>query len=213
MTDVPRLLGSRFEVGRSSAAAGWPRSTSASTPASAARSPSRSCAPISPATRAFLSRFRREAQSAAGLNHAAIVSLRLRGRTTSWSSAAPRSRCPHRHGVRQGADPARGAQRTRPLSANEACRITEGVLDALSYSHRMGIVHRGHQARQRHDRRRRRGQGHGLRHRPGHRGRQRDDDPDPGRHRHGAVPLPRAGPGQTVSTPVPGHLLHGLHAL
>ena len=28
------------------------------------------------------------------------------------------------------------------LTSNEAARITEGVLDALAYSHRMGIVHR-----------------------------------------------------------------------
>ena len=49
----------------------------------------------------------------------------------------------HRHGVRRGPDPARAAQRPRSSSSPpRRSAITEGVLDALAYSHRMGIVHR-----------------------------------------------------------------------
>ncbi|WP_245603816.1 Stk1 family PASTA domain-containing Ser/Thr kinase [Intrasporangium oryzae] len=93
----------------------------------------------------FLMRFRREAQSAAGLNHPSIVAIFDSGEDES------------------GIDPATGARATVPyivmeyvegqtlrqyltargqLDPRDAIRITEGILDALAYSHRMGIVHR-----------------------------------------------------------------------
>ncbi|MCW5952393.1 MAG: Stk1 family PASTA domain-containing Ser/Thr kinase, partial [Propionibacteriaceae bacterium] len=88
----------------------------------------------------FQARFRREAQSAAGLNHPNIVAVYDTG---------------------EEADPATGVQvpyivmelvdghtlreilRTgRQIQPEKALEFAQGVLDALSYSHKAGIVHR-----------------------------------------------------------------------
>ena len=65
-----------------------------------------------------------------------------RGRRSS-RPAAPRSRCPTSS---WSSSTARPCARSSPSAARspptEALRITEGVLDALGYSHRNGIVHR-----------------------------------------------------------------------
>jgi len=91
----------------------------------------------------FLARFRREAQSAAGLNHPAIVAVYDSGEDEDTESGGATVALPYivmeyveGHTLREiltektVVDPA------------EAARVTEGILDALSYSHRMGIVHR-----------------------------------------------------------------------
>ena len=91
----------------------------------------------------FLARFRREAQSAAGLNHPAIVAVNDSGEDENTESGGATVALPYivmeyveGHTLREiltektVVDPA------------EAARVTEGILDALSYSHRMGIVHR-----------------------------------------------------------------------
>ena len=91
----------------------------------------------------FLARFRREAQSAAGLNHPAIVAVYDSGEDENTESGGATVALPYivmeyveGHTLREiltektVVDPA------------EAARVTEGILDALSYSHRMGIVHR-----------------------------------------------------------------------
>ena len=88
----------------------------------------------------FQARFRREAQSAAGLNHPNIVAVYDTGEET---------------------DPATGVQvpyivmelvegptlrdilrEDRKILPERALELTSGVLDALTYSHRAGIVHR-----------------------------------------------------------------------
>ncbi|MDR2723368.1 MAG: Stk1 family PASTA domain-containing Ser/Thr kinase [Cellulomonadaceae bacterium] len=92
----------------------------------------------------FLARFRREAQSAAALNHPAIVSVYDTGEDTH-------------------VDPATGAELHIPyivmeyveghtvrdilhdgaaVPIDEAIEITAGVLSALEYSHHAGIIHR-----------------------------------------------------------------------
>ncbi len=92
----------------------------------------------------FLSRFRREAQSAASLNHASIVAIYDHGEDhVHTESGGAQVNVPYI--VMEYVDgrtlrevlTARGQ-----LDPTEAVRITEGVLDALAYSHRQGIVHR-----------------------------------------------------------------------
>ncbi|MDN5797279.1 MAG: Stk1 family PASTA domain-containing Ser/Thr kinase [Intrasporangium sp.] len=91
----------------------------------------------------FLTRFRREAQSAAGLNHPAIVAIYDSGEDDVDSPHGPN--VPLAYIVMEHVDGTTLRDRLvrdGPLEPSEAIRITEGILDALSYSHRMGIVHR-----------------------------------------------------------------------
>ncbi|MDN5768714.1 MAG: Stk1 family PASTA domain-containing Ser/Thr kinase, partial [Humibacillus sp.] len=93
----------------------------------------------------FLTRFRREAQSAAGLNHPSIVAIFDSGED-AFDSADPHGQpatVPYivmeyvdGHTLREQLND-RG-----PFEPLEAIRVTEDILDALDYSHRMGIVHR-----------------------------------------------------------------------
>ena len=161
----------------------------------------------------FLARFRREAQSAAGLNHASIVAVYDSGEDHATETGGARSRCPTSSWSTSRGGPCASVLNERsPLDPAEAARITEGVLDALAYSHRMGIVHRDIKPANVMIAAAGRDQGHGLRHRPGDGRRQRHDDPDPGGHRHRAVPLARAGAGPPGRRPL-RPLLHGLPAL
>ena len=91
----------------------------------------------------FLARFRREAQSAASLNHPAIVSVYDTGEDISTDLHGTETHVPFivmeyveghtvRDLLRDGA----------ALPIDEGIEITAGVLSALEYSHRAGIVHR-----------------------------------------------------------------------
>ena len=91
----------------------------------------------------FLSRFRREAQSAAGLTHPSIVAIFDSGQDEVTAPDGSRSVVPYivmeyvegrtlRHVLTE----------VGQLAPDESARVTQGVLDALSYSHKMGIVHR-----------------------------------------------------------------------
>jgi beta-lactam-binding protein with PASTA domain len=91
----------------------------------------------------FLSRFRREAQAAAGLNHPAIVATYDSGEDEDTESGGAAVALPYivmeyveGHTLREILTD------HRVMDPAEAARVTEGILDALSYSHRMGIVHR-----------------------------------------------------------------------
>ncbi|MFW6599025.1 Stk1 family PASTA domain-containing Ser/Thr kinase [Propionibacteriaceae bacterium Y2011] len=88
----------------------------------------------------FQARFRREAQAAAGLNHPTIVSVYDTGEETDGQSGI---RIPYivmelvdgvtlRDVLRDG----------RKILPERALELSAGVLDALSYSHKAGIVHR-----------------------------------------------------------------------
>ncbi|MCA0292409.1 MAG: Stk1 family PASTA domain-containing Ser/Thr kinase [Actinobacteria bacterium] len=91
----------------------------------------------------FLSRFRREAQSVAGLNHRNIVAVYDSGEDQLTETGGARVPVPWiimeyvdgytlRELLNEHGD----------LPPQEAARITESVLDALAYSHEMGMVHR-----------------------------------------------------------------------
>ena len=88
----------------------------------------------------FQARFRREAQSAAGLNHPTIVAVYDTGEEPDPASGIP---IPYivmelvegttlRDVLRDG----------RKILPERALELTAGVLDALSYSHKAGIIHR-----------------------------------------------------------------------
>ena len=91
----------------------------------------------------FQARFRREAQSAASLNHPAIVAVYDTGEEQLVDAAGSLIALPYivmeyvegrtlRELLRDG----------QPLQVSQAVELTSGVLSALEYSHRAGIVHR-----------------------------------------------------------------------
>jgi len=91
----------------------------------------------------FQARFRREAQSAASLNHPAIVSVYDTGEEITTGADGMSVAQPYivmeyvagrtlREVLNDG----------RKLLPERALEITSGVLSALDYSHRMGIIHR-----------------------------------------------------------------------
>jgi len=91
----------------------------------------------------FLARFRREAQSAAGLNHPAIVAVYDSGEDHEAESGGASVALPYIvMEYVEGRTLREILTETTVMDPAEAARVTEGVLDALSYSHRMGIVHR-----------------------------------------------------------------------
>jgi beta-lactam-binding protein with PASTA domain/predicted Ser/Thr protein kinase len=91
----------------------------------------------------FLNRFRREAQSAAGLNHAAIVAVYDSGEDHATQAGGATQPIPYIVMEYVEGKTLRELLNERSrLEPDEAARITEGILDALAYSHRMGIVHR-----------------------------------------------------------------------
>ena len=92
----------------------------------------------------FITRFRREAQSAAGLNHASIVAIYDHGEDhVHTESGGAQVNVPY---IVMEYVPGRTLREVLTeegrLEPTDAIRITEGVLDALGYSHRQGIVHR-----------------------------------------------------------------------
>ncbi|MGE5134300.1 MAG: Stk1 family PASTA domain-containing Ser/Thr kinase [Gemmatimonadota bacterium] len=86
----------------------------------------------------FQARFRREAQSAASLNHPSIVAVYDTGEDNAGPSHVPYIVMEYVDG-RTLRDLLRDDRRLLPERALE---ITDGVLRALDYSHRNGIVHR-----------------------------------------------------------------------
>jgi eukaryotic-like serine/threonine-protein kinase len=86
----------------------------------------------------FQARFRREAQSAASLNHPSIVAVYDTGEDMVGGTAVPYIVMEFVEG-RTLRDLLRDDRRLAPERAAE---ITDGVLTALEHSHRHGIVHR-----------------------------------------------------------------------
>nr|MBA2696019.1 Stk1 family PASTA domain-containing Ser/Thr kinase [Actinomycetota bacterium] len=91
----------------------------------------------------FLARFRREAQSAAGLNHPSIVAVYDSGEQEAQESGGGSVAVPYivmehveGHTLRDLLN------EERVLDPDEAARITAAVLAGLDYAHAKGIVHR-----------------------------------------------------------------------
>ena len=212
MAEVPQLLGGRYEVGELLGRGGMAevhlghdtrlgRTVAIKMlRADLARDPT------------FQVRFRREAQSAAVAQPPAIVAVY----DTGEDPHRVRRRHPLPYIVMEYVEgPTLREHAARARAARAAPRrsqITDGVLAALAYSHRQGIVHRDIKPANVMLDPERRGQGDGLRHRPRDGRHRRHDDPDLGGHRHRAVPLARAGPGRDGRR-AQRPLLHRLPAL
>lgn len=88
----------------------------------------------------FQARFRREAQSAAGLNHPNIVSVYDTGEEPDAASGVS---VPYIVMELVEGDTLRDILRQgRKILPERALELAQGVLDALDYSHRAGIIHR-----------------------------------------------------------------------
>ena len=91
----------------------------------------------------FLTRFRREAQAAGGLNHPSIVAIFDSGQDATTDAGGASVPMPYIVMEYVDGETLRSKlNREHVIAPSEAARITEGVLAALAYSHRMGIVHR-----------------------------------------------------------------------
>jgi beta-lactam-binding protein with PASTA domain/tRNA A-37 threonylcarbamoyl transferase component Bud32 len=88
--------------------------------------------------RVFRERFRREAQSAASLSHRSIIAVHDTGEDVAGQVRVPYIVMEYQDGRTLDALLREGG-RLRPERALE---ITDGILGALDYSHRNGIVHR-----------------------------------------------------------------------
>nr|WP_279538977.1 Stk1 family PASTA domain-containing Ser/Thr kinase [Allobranchiibius sp. GilTou38] len=91
----------------------------------------------------FLTRFRREAQSAAGLNHHAVVAVYDSGEDIAVETGGARVDVPYIVMEYVEGETLRDILDDEgKLAPDEAARITMGILSALDYSHEKGIVHR-----------------------------------------------------------------------
>ncbi|WP_155853076.1 protein kinase domain-containing protein, partial [Arthrobacter sp. H14] len=90
----------------------------------------------------FQSRFRREAQAVAGLNHPSIVSVFDTGDQCVVDDVTEPVTVPFIVMEYVDGRTLRDLVRSKELSIDEAIEHTLGVLSALEYSHRAGIVHR-----------------------------------------------------------------------
>jgi len=91
---------------------------------------------------AFRTRFRQEAQAAARMAHPTIVRVFDAGEETVRGSDGHDVQLPFIVMERIDGKLLSDLIRNGPLSADEAARITAGILTALEYSHRAGVVHR-----------------------------------------------------------------------
>ena len=91
----------------------------------------------------FLARFRREAQSAAGLSHPAIVGVFDSGEEAVVESGGATVQVPYIvMELVEGKTLRELLNEQRTLDPDEAARITAAVLAALEYAHERGLVHR-----------------------------------------------------------------------
>ena len=143
MNDSPRVLGNRYEVGDLLGRGGMAE-VHLGRDTRLGRTVAIKLLRIDLARDAtFQARFRREAQSAASLNHPAIVSVYDTGEEVVTDSGGGVIPLPYivmeyvegktlRDMLRGGT----------PLDVGHALTVTAGVLAALEYSHKAGIVHR-----------------------------------------------------------------------
>ena len=143
MPEVPKLLGGRYEVGELLGRGGMAEVHRGYDTRLGRQVAIKMLRSELARDNTFLVRFRREAQSAAGLNHASIVAVYDHGEDILTETGGAQVKVPYI--VMEFVDGKTLRQvitERGTVGATEALRITEGVLDALGYSHRNGIVHR-----------------------------------------------------------------------
>ncbi|WP_281887201.1 Stk1 family PASTA domain-containing Ser/Thr kinase [Agromyces rhizosphaerae] len=142
MTDNDRLLAGRYRVGELIGRGGM-SDVHAGTDTRLGRSVAIKLLKSSLATDpAFRTRFRQEAQSAARMAHPTIVRVFDAGEETVLDGSGHEVQLPFIVMERVEGRLLRDIIREGPLDPTEAARITDGVLTALEYSHRAGVVHR-----------------------------------------------------------------------
>ncbi|MFQ4150509.1 Stk1 family PASTA domain-containing Ser/Thr kinase [Arthrobacter sp. LAPM80] len=87
-------------------------------------------------------RFRREAQAVAGLNHPSIVAVYDTGEHTTSENRRDGTHLPYIVMEYVHGKTLRELIRSKSITTDQAIDYTMGVLSALDYSHRAGIVHR-----------------------------------------------------------------------
>lgn len=143
MSDQPRLLGGRYEVGELVGRGGMAEVHRGHDTRLGRQVAIKMLRSDLARDASFLTRFRREAQSSAGLNHPSIVAVYDSGEDHGVDAHGQPWAVPYIVMEYVEGKTLRDVLTKRGLlPESEAARITEGVLDALSYSHRMGIVHR-----------------------------------------------------------------------
>ncbi|PJJ65279.1 Stk1 family PASTA domain-containing Ser/Thr kinase [Compostimonas suwonensis] len=90
----------------------------------------------------FRTRFRQEAQAAARMAHPTIVRVFDAGEETITGPGGAEAQLPFIVMEYVEGTLLRDIIKRGPLDPSEAVRITEGILTALEYSHRAGVVHR-----------------------------------------------------------------------
>ncbi len=140
MVDEPRVLGGRYEVGSPLGRGGMAEVRRARDTRLGRQVAIKLLRPDLAGDPTFQARFRREAQASAGLNHPNIVAVYDTGEEKDPVSGVS---IPYivmelieghtlRELLRDG----------RKILPDRALEFTAGVLDALAYSHRAGIIHR-----------------------------------------------------------------------
>ncbi|AIE83003.1 Stk1 family PASTA domain-containing Ser/Thr kinase [Actinotignum schaalii] len=143
MNDIPRVLGNRYQVGdiigrggMAEVHLGYDTRLSRTVAIKILRTDLAQDA-------TFLARFRREAQSAAALNHPSIVSVYDTGEETVTSAGGTELALPYIvMEYVKGRTVASLLHGGDPVPIGEAVQIVVGVLSALEYSHHEGIIHR-----------------------------------------------------------------------
>ena len=140
MTDEPTLVGGRYELGGVLGRGGMAEVRSALDRRLGRQVAVKQLRTDLATDPTFQARFRREAQSAAGLNHPTIVAVYDTGEETD-----PRTGVSIPYIVMELVEgpTLRDVLRDgRKILPERALELTQGVLDALSYSHKAGIIHR-----------------------------------------------------------------------